>query len=181
MSGLSAPRNTPLRPALALCVWLSDMASRGPGPPDLLLPREGRGLRGESPCPNNPTRHPARSRRRNRSGVQPGGSVNEPKMLSRAAAPSRFPHVAAGIKCSTMPRFDEPIRPMTLGNMRAHGVRGLTSPAGPAAITLRSTWTPDEPRWPQRGWGVAGVPGPTTGRSRGESESASAAGLTKRP
>jgi hypothetical protein len=57
--------------------------------------------------------------------VQPGGSVNEPKMLSRAAAPSRFPHVAAGIKCSTMPRFDEPIRPMTLGNMRAHGVRGL--------------------------------------------------------
>ncbi len=30
-----------------------------------------------------------------------------------------------GIECSTMPLSDEPIRPMTLGNMRSLGVRRL--------------------------------------------------------
>src|SRR6266446_2632869 len=58
------PGTVPPRPALAYCVWLSDMASRGPGPLICFLPHEGRGLRGESPCPSgsSPTARPARSR-----------------------------------------------------------------------------------------------------------------------
>ncbi len=51
--------------------------------------------------------------------------------LSQAAAPSPFryvAYVAAGasfsLECPTMPRSDEQIRPMTLGNMRSIGVRG---------------------------------------------------------
>jgi hypothetical protein len=48
--------------------------------------------------------------------------------LSQAAAPSPFRYVAAGaslsLECPTMPRSDEQIRPMTLGNMRSIGVRG---------------------------------------------------------
>jgi hypothetical protein len=34
--------------ALVLCVWLSDMASRGPGPTGPLFPPKGRGLRPRS-------------------------------------------------------------------------------------------------------------------------------------
>jgi hypothetical protein len=43
MSGPCDPRNAPPRPALAYCVWLSDMASRGPGPTDPLLPPQRAG------------------------------------------------------------------------------------------------------------------------------------------
>ena len=46
-------------------------------------------------------------------------------MLKLVAAPSRFPHVAAGDGMLDMPRSEEPIRPMTLGNMRSRGVRSL--------------------------------------------------------
>ena len=46
-------------------------------------------------------------------------------MLKLVAAPSRFPHVAAGDRMLDMPRSEEPIRPMTLGNMRSRGVRSL--------------------------------------------------------
>jgi hypothetical protein len=41
-----------------------------------------------------PMGHPARSRRRHRSRSGAAGSLDEPMMLSRATAPTRFRHVA---------------------------------------------------------------------------------------
>jgi hypothetical protein len=38
------PRNASLRPALDFCVWLSDMASRSPGPSAPVSSTVGRGL-----------------------------------------------------------------------------------------------------------------------------------------
>src|SRR5260370_39541772 len=78
-------------------------------------------------------RHPPQdslsSRRRHRSSSDLARSLDRPMMtLSQAAAPSPFRYVAAGasfsLECPTMPRSDEQIRPMTLGNMRSIGVRG---------------------------------------------------------
>jgi hypothetical protein len=45
--------------------------------------------------------------------------------LSLAAVPGWFRHLGAGDRMLGMPRFDAPIRPMTVGNMRRNGVRGL--------------------------------------------------------
>jgi hypothetical protein len=52
-------------------------------------------------------------------------SLDKPMPLSRTVDPRRFPHVAAWDRMATMPRSDEPIRPMSFGNMRSLGVRSL--------------------------------------------------------
>jgi len=46
-------------------------------------------------------------------------------MLRQATARNRFRYAAAVVKCPAMSRYDGPIEPMTLGNMRQNGVRGL--------------------------------------------------------
>jgi hypothetical protein len=51
-------------------------------------------------------------------------------MSGPVAIQSRFRHVAVGDKVLDMPRLDEPIRPMTLANMRCNGVRTLDLTCG---------------------------------------------------
>jgi hypothetical protein len=105
-------------------------------------------------CASSPTVRPARSRRRHRSRSGPAisahwwkfstaGSLDGPMMLKLVGAPNRFRYVTAGgreppiaprlpldfvlclfLACG-MARDGEPIHPMTLGNMRRNGVRGL--------------------------------------------------------
>src|SRR5260370_40002417 len=65
-------------------------------------------------------------------------------MLKPGAAPSPFRHVAAGNKMLDMPRVDETIIRMTLGNMRSLGVRRLFA----TCLTCHLETTINVDAWP---------------------------------